>query len=250
MRAGHRRHPHHHRPGQADARGPLRPQLRARVLPGAEGQDRRARRDPGAGRDGRHPLRAPGRAARPRPRRVGGPQARGRQPVRRACSATTSWIAARPCSTSMISTYEQYGRSVDRPLGVPARGDLVLRLRQARAGHRSSWSACSTSSRSRQPADAPSNLAVMGRYVFTPEIFDALEQVQPGRRRRDPAHRRHRHAARRPDGVRLRVQRRPLRHRQEARLPAGHGRARARPRRPGSRVPAFLVETLQKRGLV
>jgi UTP--glucose-1-phosphate uridylyltransferase len=30
------------------------------------------------------------------------------------------------------------------------------------------------------PADAPSNLAVMGRYVFTPEIFDALAQVQPG----------------------------------------------------------------------
>lgn len=31
-----------------------------------------------------------------------------------------------------------------------------------------------------QPADAPSNLAVMGRYVFTPQIFDALAQVQPG----------------------------------------------------------------------
>ena len=28
--------------------------------------------------------------------------------------------------------------------------------------------------------DAPSNLAVMGRYVFTPEIFDALAHVQPG----------------------------------------------------------------------
>jgi len=31
-----------------------------------------------------------------------------------------------------------------------------------------------------QPEDAPSNLAVMGRYVFTPEIFDALEDVRPG----------------------------------------------------------------------
>jgi UTP--glucose-1-phosphate uridylyltransferase len=31
-----------------------------------------------------------------------------------------------------------------------------------------------------QPAVAPSNLAVMGRYVFTPEIFQALEQVKPG----------------------------------------------------------------------
>jgi UTP--glucose-1-phosphate uridylyltransferase len=31
-----------------------------------------------------------------------------------------------------------------------------------------------------RPEDAPSNLAVIGRYVFTPEIFDALEQIEPG----------------------------------------------------------------------
>jgi UTP--glucose-1-phosphate uridylyltransferase len=31
------------------------------------------------------------------------------------------------------------------------------------------------------PHEAPSNLAVMGRYVFTPEIFDALEHVTPGK---------------------------------------------------------------------
>lgn len=30
------------------------------------------------------------------------------------------------------------------------------------------------------PADAPSNLAVMGRYVFTPRIFDALGEISPG----------------------------------------------------------------------
>lgn len=29
-------------------------------------------------------------------------------------------------------------------------------------------------------AVAPSNLAVMGRYVLTPEIFDALERIEPG----------------------------------------------------------------------
>ena len=27
---------------------------------------------------------------------------------------------------------------------------------------------------------APSNLAVIGRYVFTPEIFDALDRIEPG----------------------------------------------------------------------
>ena len=30
------------------------------------------------------------------------------------------------------------------------------------------------------PEEAPSNLAVMGRYVFTPEIFDALDRITPG----------------------------------------------------------------------
>ncbi|MCU1459705.1 MAG: UDP-glucose pyrophosphorylase [Actinomycetia bacterium] len=28
--------------------------------------------------------------------------------------------------------------------------------------------------------NAPSNLAVMGRYVFTPEIFEALDRIEPG----------------------------------------------------------------------
>ena len=31
------------------------------------------------------------------------------------------------------------------------------------------------------PEEAPSNLAVIGRYVFTPEIFDALRRTVPGR---------------------------------------------------------------------
>lgn len=31
-----------------------------------------------------------------------------------------------------------------------------------------------------RPEDAPSNLAVMGRYVFTPQIFDAIDGIVPG----------------------------------------------------------------------
>src|SRR5690606_18817176 len=31
------------------------------------------------------------------------------------------------------------------------------------------------------PEEAPSSWAVLGRYVFTPAIFDALEEVEPGR---------------------------------------------------------------------
>ena len=31
-----------------------------------------------------------------------------------------------------------------------------------------------------KPEDAPSTLAVMGRYIFTPKIFDVLDRVEPG----------------------------------------------------------------------
>jgi UTP--glucose-1-phosphate uridylyltransferase len=34
-----------------------------------------------------------------------------------------------------------------------------------------------------EPREAPSNLAIMGRYVLTPEIFAALEDTRPGRNR-------------------------------------------------------------------
>jgi UTP--glucose-1-phosphate uridylyltransferase len=29
-------------------------------------------------------------------------------------------------------------------------------------------------------AEAPSDLAIIGRYIFTPDIFDAIERTQPG----------------------------------------------------------------------
>jgi UTP--glucose-1-phosphate uridylyltransferase len=31
------------------------------------------------------------------------------------------------------------------------------------------------------PEDAPSDLAIMGRYLLTPEIFDILSETLPGR---------------------------------------------------------------------
>jgi len=32
-----------------------------------------------------------------------------------------------------------------------------------------------------KPSEAPSNLAIMGRYILTPEIFDCIDKVEPGR---------------------------------------------------------------------
>jgi len=32
-----------------------------------------------------------------------------------------------------------------------------------------------------EPKDAPSNLAIIGRYILVPEIFDAIRNTKPGR---------------------------------------------------------------------
>ena len=79
----------------------------------------------------------------------------------------------------MISTYEHYGRS-------------VVALKEFPLDEISSYGCVEPERLTEnlvriidivekpQPSEAPSNLAVMGRYVFTPEIFDMLEQVKPG----------------------------------------------------------------------
>jgi UTP--glucose-1-phosphate uridylyltransferase len=81
--------------------------------------------------------------------------------------------------TDMIKIYEQYGRS-------------VLALQEVEAAEIKRYGCAKPERISDQlvqildivekpePAAAPSNLAVMGRYVFTPEIFDKIERVQPG----------------------------------------------------------------------
>src|SRR5690606_41931155 len=32
-----------------------------------------------------------------------------------------------------------------------------------------------------QPEDAPSNLAIIGRYILTPDIFDLIAETEPGK---------------------------------------------------------------------
>ena len=84
-----------------------------------------------------------------------------------------------PTLENMIETYGQYGRS-------------VVALAEFPIEEISSYGCVSPEKVSDElvrvldivekpaPEDAPSNLAVMGRYVFTPEIFDALDRVKPG----------------------------------------------------------------------
>ncbi len=62
--------------------------------------------------------------------------------------------------------------------------------------------------------EAPSNLAIIGRYVLTPAIFDVLTKTQAG-----------------AGGELVRVRRQAPRHRRQAGLPESHGRICAEARR-------------------
>ena len=70
-------------------------------------------------------------------------------------------------------------------------------------------------------AEAPSNLAIVGRYVLTPEIFDALENTTSGGRRRDSTNGCDQQAAVHTNGIRLSVPGGALRCRQAPRPAEG-----------------------------
>ena len=93
-------------------------------------------------------------------------------------------IADRPCIGQLIHAYHQHHGSVVAVTEVPAEETQPLRRDRRRA--RGGWPRRGPD----VPADrdrgeararpAPSNLAVIGRYVLTPKIFDKLEQTQRG----------------------------------------------------------------------
>jgi UTP--glucose-1-phosphate uridylyltransferase len=85
-----------------------------------------------------------------------------------------------PCLRQLMDVHEQYGGSVIATMRVPR--DQISRYGNVAPGE-------SVAPRTQQirdliekprPEEAPSNLAVIGRYVLTPDIFAALEQTEPG----------------------------------------------------------------------
>jgi UTP--glucose-1-phosphate uridylyltransferase len=93
-------------------------------------------------------------------------------------------ISDRPCIGQLIHAYERTHASVVAVMQVPAAdvsryGIVAAEIDESQ----------SDSGRLRRmtrivekpaPADAPSTLAVIGRYVLTPKVFDKLEQTQRG----------------------------------------------------------------------
>jgi UTP--glucose-1-phosphate uridylyltransferase len=89
-----------------------------------------------------------------------------------------------PCVRQLLDIYEYYGASVLALMEVPSdqisaygvvdaelvadhgRGNRLFRIRNM--------------VEKPKPADAPSNLAIIGRYILTPEIFQCVESIEAG----------------------------------------------------------------------
>jgi UTP--glucose-1-phosphate uridylyltransferase len=93
-------------------------------------------------------------------------------------------ISDRPCIGQLIHTYHQHHGSVVAVTEVPheeTRRYGVIGGERMTEGHdRDRTYRISQLVEKPEPDVAPSNLAIIGRYVLTPKIFDKLEQTQRG----------------------------------------------------------------------
>jgi UTP--glucose-1-phosphate uridylyltransferase len=89
-----------------------------------------------------------------------------------------------PCLRQLLDIYEFYGASVVALMEVP--GDAISSYGVVDAepvshnGERNKLFRIRNMVEKPKSSDAPSNLAIIGRYVLTPEIFDSIERIQPG----------------------------------------------------------------------
>ncbi len=84
-----------------------------------------------------------------------------------------------PCTKQLIEIYEKYGKSVIALEEVP---DEKVERYGIIGGEEIEPSIYKIDKLVEKPPlrVAPSNLAIMGRYVLTPDIFDCIENVEPG----------------------------------------------------------------------
>jgi UTP--glucose-1-phosphate uridylyltransferase len=89
-----------------------------------------------------------------------------------------------PCIRQLLDVYEYYGASVLALMEVPkeqisAYGVVDAEL-VADNGRQNRLFRIRNMVEKPKPADAPSNLAIIGRYILTPEIFQCIESIEPG----------------------------------------------------------------------
>jgi UTP--glucose-1-phosphate uridylyltransferase len=86
-----------------------------------------------------------------------------------------------PCIKQLIDVYAQYDSSVLALMEVPHDQISAYGVVDAApvAGSDSLFKITNMVEKPKA-ADAPSNLAIIGRYVLTPDIFNCIESIQPG----------------------------------------------------------------------
>ncbi len=85
-----------------------------------------------------------------------------------------------PCLSQLIDVYSDFGGSVLGVQEVPADTVSNYGIVTPRAVRPNIWQAMDLIEKP-EPQEAPSRLAVLGRYILDPEIFSILEKTQPGR---------------------------------------------------------------------
>ena len=86
----------------------------------------------------------------------------------------------KPCLKQMIEVYDQYQTSV---VGVQAVRDEDVCKYGIVDGEKVADRICTVKGLVEKPAvaDAPSNVAILGRYIINPGIFDILAETKPGK---------------------------------------------------------------------
>lgn len=85
-----------------------------------------------------------------------------------------------PCLSQLIDVYNDLGGSVLGVQEVPEETVSNYGIVTPRAVKPNVWQAMDLIEKP-GPEEAPSRLAVLGRYILDPEIFSILEKTQPGR---------------------------------------------------------------------
>jgi UTP--glucose-1-phosphate uridylyltransferase len=89
-----------------------------------------------------------------------------------------------PCIRQLLDVYEYYGASVLALMEVPKDQISAYGVVDAEAisdnGRQGRLFRIRNMVEKPKAADAPSNLAIIGRYVLTPEIFQCVESIEPG----------------------------------------------------------------------
>jgi UTP--glucose-1-phosphate uridylyltransferase len=89
-----------------------------------------------------------------------------------------------PCIRQLLDVYEYYGASVLALMEVPKEQISAYGVVDAEPvadnGRQGRLYRIRNMVEKPKAADAPSNLAIIGRYILTPEIFHCVESIEPG----------------------------------------------------------------------